>query len=84
MAHTVKMAQSFAKSKAFEGYVRCPYNNPFVNAKNDDELHKAIKERSIVLFHGSGTAAMSPKNAEWGVLDPREHAFLYLEMATFG
>jgi choline dehydrogenase-like flavoprotein len=70
MAHAVKMADKVATSKAFGGYVRARFNNLFAAAKTQDSLIDYIKRKSIVLFHGCGTAMMSPKGADWGVLDP--------------
>ena len=39
-------------------------------ATTDEELDQFIRSSTITVSHGVGTAAMSPKGAEYGVVDP--------------
>jgi choline dehydrogenase-like flavoprotein len=39
-------------------------------ATTDEELNQFIRSSAITVSHGVGTAAMSPKGAEYGVVDP--------------
>lgn len=39
-------------------------------AISDEELDQFIRSSAITVSHGVGTAAMSPKGAEYGVVDP--------------
>jgi choline dehydrogenase-like flavoprotein len=39
-------------------------------AGTDEELDEYVRANSATIFHPVGTAAMSPKGAEWGVVDP--------------
>lgn len=43
---------------------------PFANASTDAEIENAIREIADSAWHPVGTAAMSPKGANWGVVDP--------------
>lgn len=43
---------------------------PFANASTDEELENAIRENSVTQWHPIGSAAMSPRGASWGVVDP--------------
>ncbi|KAF9445819.1 GMC oxidoreductase [Macrolepiota fuliginosa MF-IS2] len=43
---------------------------PLANASTDAEIDAAIRNNTRSALHPVGTAAMSPKNASWGVVDP--------------
>ncbi|KAJ3573402.1 hypothetical protein NP233_g2444 [Leucocoprinus birnbaumii] len=45
-------------------------NPPWTNASTDDEIEQVIRGLAVTAWHPIGTAAMSPKGANWGVLDP--------------
>jgi len=70
MAEAVKVADKIVTSKAFDGYVRARFGPEFANATTDEKLLEYVAKKSIILFHGVGTASMSPKDAPWGVTDP--------------
>ncbi|KAF7376521.1 Pyranose dehydrogenase [Mycena sanguinolenta] len=51
-----------------ENFVISPFG---VNSTDsDDELDEFIRENGGSVYHPSGTAKMSPKGANWGVVDP--------------
>jgi len=74
MAEAVKKADSVVNSNAFAGYVedhvKSRLDPLFQNATDDAGMEEYIRRRSICLFHGVGTASVSPKGADWGVVDP--------------
>ncbi|KAJ3573404.1 hypothetical protein NP233_g2446 [Leucocoprinus birnbaumii] len=43
---------------------------PMTNASTDPEIDDIIRNGSIDGLHAVGTASMSPRNADWGVVDP--------------
>ncbi len=43
---------------------------PAANATTDDELDVYIRSIAAPFLHGVGSAAMSARNASWGVVDP--------------
>ncbi len=44
--------------------------DPFDNATTYEEFENAIREHAVTQWHPVGTAAMSPRSASWGVVDP--------------
>ena len=56
-------------------FVRAPVWSDYIirlvdTATTDEELNKFIRSSAITVSHGVGTAAMSPKGTEYGVVDP--------------
>ncbi|KAF9443489.1 GMC oxidoreductase [Macrolepiota fuliginosa MF-IS2] len=43
---------------------------PYTGATTDAEIENTIRENAVTAWHPIGTAAMSPKGASWGVVDP--------------
>ncbi|KAJ7451784.1 aryl-alcohol-oxidase from pleurotus Eryingii [Mycena galericulata] len=68
MREAVKSALRFASAPAFAGYVISPFE---VNSTSTDaQLDDFIRENAATVFHPAGSASMSPKGANWGVVDP--------------
>jgi choline dehydrogenase len=55
--------------QAWDGYIVRP-TPALVNTVTDAELEAYVRAGALALFHPTGTAAMSPKGADWGVVDP--------------
>ncbi|KAI0738641.1 hypothetical protein C8Q80DRAFT_1275610 [Daedaleopsis nitida] len=64
--HGIKAGMRFVAAKAWEGY----FVRPLANLTTDDEIDQYIREHTVSFFHPVATAAMSPANASWGVVDP--------------
>jgi hypothetical protein len=60
---------NFLSAKAWADYVLAPFGD-LANVTSDAELDKYIRANTATIFHPVGTAAMSPKGAKWGVVDP--------------
>lgn len=43
---------------------------PALNITTDDDLDAHIRSQVTAYLHGVGSAAMSPRGASWGVVDP--------------
>jgi choline dehydrogenase-like flavoprotein len=69
MRQAVRSAQRFLSAKAWADYVLAPFGD-LANVTSDAELDKYIRANTATIFHPVGTAAMSPKGAKWGVVDP--------------
>lgn len=69
MREAIRSAQRFLTSHAWSDYVLEPFGS-LVDAKTDVELDMYIRDNTATIFHPVGTAAMSPKGAPWGVVDP--------------
>lgn len=65
----IKAARRFATASAFKGYITGPYE-AWANATTDDEIAEYARSTGNSVWHAVGTACMSPKGAEWGVVDP--------------
>ncbi|EEB95388.1 hypothetical protein MPER_05651 [Moniliophthora perniciosa FA553] len=66
MREALRSSVRFMSSSAWNGFVI----SPPTNATTDDELDEFIRENASTIFHPVGTAAMSPRGASWGVVDP--------------
>ncbi|KAG7098364.1 hypothetical protein E1B28_000322 [Marasmius oreades] len=66
MKEAVKAARDFISAAAWNGYIISATNN----ATTDAELEFFIRNSTAAIYHPVGTAAMSPKGASWGVVDP--------------
>jgi len=62
----IRSSRRFVAAKAFEGYILESLNT----AETDEELEAYIRDNAVSFFHPVATAAMSPRNATWGVVDP--------------
>ncbi|KAL0568636.1 hypothetical protein V5O48_013344 [Marasmius crinis-equi] len=62
----IRSARRLLALPAWDGFV---LSTP-TNATTDDELDEYIAQNGAGLFHPVGSAAMSPKGADWGVVDP--------------
>jgi choline dehydrogenase-like flavoprotein len=65
----IRNARTFFGAKAFEGYI-VSEAAPSAGAESDDELDAFISGTGITTFHPVSTAKMSPKEADYGVVDP--------------
>ncbi|KAJ6625796.1 GMC oxidoreductase-domain-containing protein [Mycena sp. CBHHK59/15] len=66
MREAVKNVQRFVTAPAWNGYILASQ----INATTDAELDDYIRSESSSEYHPVGTAAMSPKGAVYGVVDP--------------
>ncbi|TFK34074.1 hypothetical protein BDQ12DRAFT_715549 [Crucibulum laeve] len=69
LVEAVKTARRFINSDSWIGFVEEEYGSS-EDAKTDAEIEKLIRDTAGSVFHAVGTAAMSSKNARWGVVDP--------------
>lgn len=64
----VRTAQNFVTGPAWAGYILAPIS---VNTTaSDAELDAYIQAHTSTVFHPVGTAAMSARGAEYGVVNP--------------
>ncbi|KAF7322094.1 phosphoribosylaminoimidazole carboxylase [Mycena kentingensis (nom. inval.)] len=67
----VRSAFRFVGGAAFAGYIAdSTVVDGLGNASTDAEVDAFIRGNTGTVFHPVGTAAMSPVNATWGVVDP--------------
>ncbi|KAF8056620.1 glucose dehydrogenase short protein [Lyophyllum atratum] len=69
MRAALRHAFKFVSAPIFKGYVLGPAGD-LANATTDAELDAYMNAEAGTFFHPTGTAAMSPKGAKRGVLDP--------------
>lgn len=69
MREALKLSQKFFKAPIWKGYV-IEQVSPPANATSDTALNEYIRNFSFTTNHGVGTAAMSAKDASYGVVDP--------------
>jgi choline dehydrogenase-like flavoprotein len=69
LKEAVKSVKRLVSVHAWDGYIVGP-TPPLVNTSTDVELEAYVRAGALALFHPTGTAAMSPKGAHWGVVDP--------------
>jgi choline dehydrogenase-like flavoprotein len=69
MVEAVKKASQFLTASVFDGYIVSPVNG-LENATTDEDLTSYVMSSSATIYHPIGTAAMSPKEADFGVVDP--------------
>ncbi|KAG6861061.1 hypothetical protein C0995_004403 [Termitomyces sp. Mi166 len=71
MRAALRHAFKFVTAPAFSGYVISPAGDlPNATIATDAELDTYMNAEAGTFFHPTGTAAMSPKGAKYGVLDP--------------
>ncbi|KDR85769.1 hypothetical protein GALMADRAFT_218865 [Galerina marginata CBS 339.88] len=66
MREAIRSARRFISAPAWSNYTIARVSN----ATSDDELDTFIRSSAGTLFHPVGTAGMSPKGADYGVVDP--------------
>jgi len=66
MIEAVRSVRRFVAAPAWDNYIIAPVNN----ATTDAELEALIRSTTSTLFHPVGSAAMTAKNASFGVVDP--------------
>lgn len=68
MREALKSTLRFAAAPAWDGYV---LSSVGVNSTSTDaEFDAFIRANTQTIFHPAGSASMSPKGADWGVVDP--------------
>ncbi|KAG5728166.1 hypothetical protein E4T56_gene19285 [Termitomyces sp. T112] len=71
MRAALRHAFKFVTAPAFAGYVISPAGDlPNATIATDAELDTYMNAEAGTFFHPTGTAAMSPKGANYGVVDP--------------
>ncbi|KAJ7242995.1 aryl-alcohol oxidase [Mycena rebaudengoi] len=70
MRVAVKKARTFLSANAWKDYVIRPLDNLAAAFTSDDALDAYMREEAIGGAHPVGSAAMSPRGATWGVVDP--------------
>ncbi|KAG7094373.1 hypothetical protein E1B28_007974 [Marasmius oreades] len=66
MKEAIYAARHFTAAKAWEGYILKPY----FSATKEAEIEDMIRDTTRTISHPVGTAAMSAKSADYGVVDP--------------
>ncbi|KAK0209044.1 aryl-alcohol oxidase [Desarmillaria ectypa] len=69
MVEAVKSAKRFLSAPTWEGYILEAYGG-LVNATTDEALEEYVRENVGTAAHPVGTASMSPRFANYGVVDP--------------
>jgi choline dehydrogenase-like flavoprotein len=70
MRVAIKKAVKFVSAEAWKGFVIRPLENLAQALTSDEALEAYIRETVISSAHPVGSAAMSPKEAKWGVVGP--------------
>ncbi|PPR03999.1 hypothetical protein CVT24_010492 [Panaeolus cyanescens] len=68
MREAVRAVKRFVGASAWDDYIIGPYGS--LAADDDAGIDAHVRQWSSTVFHPVGTAAMSPANAQWGVVDP--------------
>ncbi|KAG6917872.1 hypothetical protein DXG01_000642 [Tephrocybe rancida] len=66
LREAIRSARRFVAAPAWANYIISSVSN----AITDEELDAYIRTTAVSIFHPVGTAAMSPKGADFGVVDP--------------
>jgi choline dehydrogenase-like flavoprotein len=69
MVEALKRAFEFLAAPSFNGYIVAPING-LQNSMTDEELRQYAMNSAGTINHPIGSAAMSPKDATYGVVDP--------------
>ncbi|KAJ6453769.1 alcohol oxidase [Mycena sanguinolenta] len=67
MREAVKSAIRYTTAPAFKGYV---LETVGISDTSDAGIETYIRANAGTIFHPAGTASMSPKGAQWGVVNP--------------
>ena len=63
----IKAGMRYLSAPAFDGY----FIGSLQNFTSDDDIDAYIRQNAVSFFHPVATAAMSPADASWGVVDPQ-------------
>ncbi|THU97771.1 pyranose dehydrogenase [Dendrothele bispora CBS 962.96] len=66
MREGVRSVRRLMEAPPFQGFIL----QSTIVATTDEELDEYIRENVVAGLHPVGTASMSPKGADWGVVDP--------------
>lgn len=69
MREAIRSVKRFVSAPAWDGYIIAPTGG-LENTDTDDELNSYIRDNAADFFHPVGTASMSARNAQNGVVDP--------------
>lgn len=69
LREAIKAIKVFVAAKAWAGFVLAPYG-ALADTGTDAKVDAYVKASGATIFHALGTASMSPKGAQWGVVDP--------------
>jgi choline dehydrogenase-like flavoprotein len=69
LVEAVKASKKFLSASAWKDFVIGPFG-PFANVTTDAQIEKYCRTYGDTVIHMVGTAGMSPKGANWGVVDP--------------
>ncbi|KAL4250321.1 GMC oxidoreductase family protein [Pleurotus pulmonarius] len=69
MREAVKAAKRFVSAPVFQNYI-VEALGTLATADTDEEIEEYVRSNSGTTAHPVGTASMSPKGAQWGVVDP--------------
>ena len=69
MRAAIRSAARFVSAPAWRDYVLAPFGG-LENTITDAALDEYIRSRAVSISHPVGTAAMSPKGATYGVVNP--------------
>ena len=69
LKEAVKSVKRLVAVQAWDGYIVGPTPS-LANTSTDAELEAYVRAGGLTVFHPTGTAAMSAKGAQWGVVDP--------------
>ncbi|KAF9458888.1 hypothetical protein BDZ94DRAFT_1312864 [Collybia nuda] len=69
LVEAVKAAKRFIAAKAWSGYIQDSVGG-LDAAMTDKEIEAYVRENTNTIWHAVGTAAMSAKDASYGVVDP--------------
>ncbi|KAF5368019.1 hypothetical protein D9758_004328 [Tetrapyrgos nigripes] len=61
-------ARRFVTAPTWDNYIISQFDN--INGSSIDEIDQFIRNTTRSAYHVVGTASMSAKNADWGVVDP--------------
>ncbi|KAH9476134.1 Pyranose dehydrogenase 1 [Psilocybe cubensis] len=70
MRESVKSTLDFASAPAFADYISGRYGTAFQQATTDDTIDAYVRSLTTTIFHPFGTAAMSRRSAQFGVVNP--------------
>lgn len=69
MVEAVKATRRFMDAAPWQGFVTSRTGTMGM-AETDDEILAAARAGVVTIWHPTSTARMSPKQADWGVVDP--------------
>jgi choline dehydrogenase-like flavoprotein len=69
MREAIRSIQTYFQAPAFKDYIIEPWEE-LGNRTSDEELDEYIQPLAASTAHPTGTAAMSPEDADYGVVNP--------------